>query len=261
MFILPFLAYPPMNILGIDIGGSAIKGAVVDTLSGQLITERHRIETPQPAKPKAMVDVIAEIAKHFNWNGPIGCGYPGVIQNQKVLTAANLDKSWVGEDLAHLIHHAIGSHAFCLNDADAAGLAEVNFGAGKGKKGTLMLITVGTGLGTALFNNGELFPNSELGHIFLKNGKEAEKWASAFAREKQDLSWKHWAKRFDKYLKTLHALLWPDAFIIGGGLASKSEKFLPYLSVKTEVLIAQQGNCAGISGAAFAARIALSKNV
>ena len=235
-----------MNILGIDIGGSAIKGAIVDTLTGQLITERHRVETPQPAKPKPMVDIIAEIAKHFNWKGPIGCGYPGVVKNQKTLTAANLDKSWIGQDLSALVNKATGCPTYALNDADAAGLAEMEFGAGKGR--------MGTGLGTALFTQGELFPNAELGHLVMKNGKEAEKWASAAAKEKQKLSWQQWARRFDKYLGTLHALLQPDAFIIGGGIADKAEKFLPFLKVPVEVLIAQQGNSAGISGAALAAR-------
>lgn len=243
-----------MNILGIDIGGSAIKGGVVDTLTGQLISERHRIETPQPAKPKPMIEIIHEIAHHFNWNGPIGCGYPGVIQNQKALTASNLDKSWIEQDIAQLIKEATQCPTYCLNDADAAGLAEMEFGAGRGKKGTVLMITVGTGLGTALFTNQQLYPNTEIGHLILKNGKEAEKWASAAARDKQDLSWKRWARRFDKYLHILQSLLWPDTFILGGGITDKAEKFLPFLKVPAEVLIAEQGNTAGITGAALAAR-------
>jgi len=242
-----------MHILGIDIGGSAIKGGIVDTDSGQLISERYRLETPQPAKPKAMLDMMQEIVQHFNWNGLIGCGYPGVVKNQTILTAANLDKSWIGENLSARLQEKTGCNVWTLNDADAAGIAETHFTTHH--MGVCMMITVGTGLGTALFVNKQLVPNLELGHLRLKNGKEAEKIASAAVKDKEKLTWKRWSKRFDKYLCTLQELLWVDTFIIGGGIADKSEKFLPYLTVPAQVCVAQQGNLAGIIGAALAAKL------
>lgn len=242
-----------MNILGIDIGGSAIKGGVVDSLTGKLLTERKRFETPAGGKPQAMIEVLIELVQHFNWKGPIGCGYPGVVKNGQIFTAANLDKSWIGLNLEELLKHHTDCPTHCLNDADAAGLAEMHFGAGRSQMGVVMMITVGTGIGTALFNEGKLCPNTELGHLWMKNGKEGEKWASAAVKEKQELSWKDWARRFDKYLRLVEGLFWPDLFIIGGGIADKAEKFLPHLNVETEIRIAEQGNVAGITGAALAA--------
>ncbi|HQU09745.1 MAG TPA: ROK family protein [Opitutales bacterium] len=245
-----------MKILGIDIGGSGIKGGIVDTVSGQMLGERFRLETPENGKPKPMIDVINQVVKHFDWRGPIGCGYPGVIRNQTLMTAANLDKSWIGLDLANEVQETTGCPAWAINDADAAGLAEIHYGAGKGHKGVVILITVGTGLGTALFTDGILLPNSELGHLKIK-GKDAEKRASGAARKRLNLDWKEWAERFDEYLGLMHSLLWPDLFIIGGGVTEKAEKFLPYINVPTEVAIAQMGNNAGIVGAAVAAKLHL----
>jgi polyphosphate glucokinase len=242
-----------MNILGIDIGGSAIKGGIVNCLTGELLTERYRVETPLDARPEPMIEILTEIVQHFNWQGPIGCGYPGVVKEGRIFTAANLDKSWIGLDIPSILKERTGCPTHCLNDADAAGLAEMHFGSGRHSLKPTMMVTVGTGLGTALFNEGKLYPNMELGHLFMKNGKEAEKWASSAAKDREDLSWKDWAKRFDKYLHLLHSLLQVDLFIIGGGIAHKAEKFLPYLKIPTEVRIAEQGNIAGITGAALAA--------
>lgn len=245
-----------MKALGIDIGGSGIKGGIVDTEIGEMISERHRIDTPHPATPEAIVGVMESIVKHFDWKGPIGCGYPGVIRNQVLMTASNLDKSCIGSNLGAMLTEKVDSPAWVINDADAAGIAEVHFGAGKGKKGVVMLITVGTGLGTALFIDGKLVPNTELGHLWLERGLEAEKYAAASIKKKEDLSLKTWAKRFDECLKYVRALFWPDLFIVGGGIAKKADKFLDYFKVDTPVVAAQQGNLAGIVGAAMAARLA-----
>ncbi len=245
-----------MKALGIDIGGSGIKGGIVDTAIGEMISERHRIDTPHPATPEAVVEVMETIVKHFGWEGPIGCGYPGVIRNQVLMTAANLDKSCIGSNLGAMLTEKVGSPAWVVNDADAAGIAEAHFGAGKGKNGVVMLITVGTGLGTALFIDGKLVPNTELGHLWLERGLEAEKYAAASIKKKEDLGLKAWAKRFDEYLEYLQALFWPDLFIVGGGIAKKADKFLEYFNVDTHVVAAQQGNLAGIVGAAMAARLA-----
>lgn len=243
-----------MEILGIDIGGSGIKGAPVDVEKGKMLTKRYRIATPQPAKPKAVAKVVAEIAAHFDWQGLIGCGFPAVVRRGVTLTAANVHKKWVGTDAAALISEKTGCETTVINDADAAGLAEVTFGAGQGRGGVVLLITIGTGLGTALFTDGELVPNTELGHIELR-GDDAEKWASDAARKRDDLSWKKWAKRFDLYLAALEFLFWPDLFILGGGASKKKrrKKYLHRLTVDTEVVPAKLGNEAGIIGAALAA--------
>ncbi len=245
-----------MKALGIDIGGSGIKGGIVDIAAGEMISDRHRIKTPHPATPEAMVDVMAEIVEHFEWSGPIGCGYPGVIQQQTMMTAANLDKSWIGVNLSERLSKRTGSPVWVINDADAAGIAEMHFGVGKGKPGVVMLITVGTGLGTALFVDGMLVPNTELGHLLLDNGHEAEKYAAGSVKKEKDLSFKAWAKRFNKYLNYVHAILRPELFIIGGGIAKKADKFLEYFDVPIPVVPAEQGNLAGIVGAAMAAHLA-----
>jgi polyphosphate glucokinase len=248
-----------MNILGIDIGGSGIKGCPVDTKTGQMLGERFRLETPEGRKPNGMMQAIEEIIEHFDWKGPVGCGYPGVIRKQKICTAANLNKDWIGLDLAKLISKKTQSHAWVLNDADAAGIAEMRYGIGREhSKDVVILITVGTGLGTAVFTQGNLLPNTELGHIKIR-GKEAEKRASGAVRKLEDLSWKQWSKRFDTYLNLMHSLFWPDVFIIGGGIVEKAEHFLPLLTVKTPVKIAQMGNQAGIIGAAIAAEEAMKR--
>jgi polyphosphate glucokinase len=242
-----------MNILGIDIGGSGIKGAPVDTVTGVLLAERQRIETPEGARPKAVAAVVGELARRFNWQGPVGVGFPGVVQNGVVRTAANVHKKWIDTDAAALLGEATGCPVSVINDADAAGLAEMSFGAGRGVPGVVMVITIGTGIGTALFSSGVLVPNTELGHLIIR-GKEAEARATDAVRQAQGLSWKKWAGRFNEYLLELHRLLWPDMFILGGGASKDFEKYAEYLSVPVMIVPAALLNEAGIVGAALAAR-------
>lgn len=242
-----------MQILGIDVGASGIKGAPVDTVKGEMLAERCRIPTPQPATPKAIAKTIAEIVKHFEWEGPIGCGFPGVVQRGIVKTASNVHDKWLETDAVELLSEATGCPVAVINDADAAGLAEMKFGVGQGRKGVVLIITIGTGLGTALFSDGHLLPNTELGHIEIR-GKDAEKRASDVARQKKGMSWEKWAELFDEYLCTMHKLFWPDLIILGGG-GSKNKKYKKYadlLTVKTEVVPATMRNAAGIVGAALA---------
>jgi polyphosphate glucokinase len=241
------------KVLGIDIGGSGVKGAIVKTKKGKLKTSRFRIPTPQPATPEAVADVIAQIVRHFKWKGPIGVGYPGVVQNGIARTAANVDNSWIDKDISALFSEKTGCPVHCFNDADAAGTAEMKFGAGKGQKGVVSLVTVGTGLGTVMFSGGKLVPNLELGHIILK-GDDAEKYASDAARKNEDLSWEDWAKRFSEYLRRLEDLTWPELIIIGGGASKKDKKFFKYLKSRAKVVPAELLNEAGIIGAAVAAR-------
>ncbi len=241
------------KILGIDIGGSGVKGAIVDTKKGILLTERYRIPTPQPATPEAVAEVVGKIAKHFKWEGPIGAGFPGVIQQGIARTAANLDKSWIDKDLNKLFSNATGCNVHVVNDADAAGMAEVKFGAGNGKKGTLLLVTVGTGLGTVIFSNGKLVPNLEMGHILL-HGADAELYATDAARKKDKLDWDTWAKRFNEYLLRMEELVWPDRIIIGGGASKKGDKFFHHLTTKAKVVPAKLMNEAGIVGAAMVSK-------
>ena len=241
------------QILGIDIGGSGVKGAIVDTKKGQLLTERYRIPTPQPATPEAVAEVMNKITKHFKWEGPVGVGFPGVIQQGIARTAANVDKSWIDKDLNKLFSEATGCKVHVVNDADAAGMAEVKFGAGKGHKGTLMLITVGTGLGTVIFTNGKLVPNLEFGHLML-HGADAELYASDAARSKNNLDWDTWADQFNEYLLRVEELIWPDRIIIGGGASKKGDKFFPHLTTKAPVVPATLKNEAGIVGAAMVSK-------
>ncbi|MBL6966712.1 MAG: ROK family protein [Anaerolineales bacterium] len=242
-----------MKILGIDIGGSGIKGAPVNTKKGEMLTERYRIETPQPASPQPVADTVAEIARHFDWQGPIGCGFPAAIQHGVVRTASNIDDAWIEINAAQLFSQTTNSLVNVINDADAAGLAEMSFGAGRGRNGVVLLITLGTGLGTSVFTDGVLLPNTELGHIEIR-GKAAEKRASDAIRQEKQLSWAKWAKRLDEYLITMEKLLWPDLIILGGGISKHHAKFLPHITVKTEVVPAQLRNEAGIIGAALAAQ-------
>lgn len=243
-----------MQVLGIDIGGSGIKGAPVDIESGEMLGERFRIPTPQPAKPKAVAKTVAKIAEHFEWEGPIGCGFPSVVQHGITRTAANVHKKWIGANAAALFSEATGCPVKVINDADAAGLAEMKFGAGKGHTGVVLLVTIGTGLGTSLFTDGVLLPNTELGHIEI-NCDDAELKASDAARKRDDLSWKKWGKRLNTYLNSLEALVWPDLIILGGGVSKKSENFMPYLDVNAEIVIAEAFNHAGIIGAALAGEV------
>ena len=241
-----------MKVLGIDIGGSGIKGAPVDTDTGALLAPRFRLLTPSPAKPKPVAETVAKISKHFSWKGSLGVGFPGVVRKGVTLTAANIHKDWVGLNAAKFIKKTTGRKSCIINDADAAGLAEMTFGAGKGRQGVVLLITIGTGLGTAIFTDGHLVPNSEFGHLEM-NGEEAEWFASDAARKREKLSWKKWGRRFNQYLQMMERLIWPDLIILGGGISKKHELFKPYLTVQAEVLPAQMLNEAGIIGAAVGA--------
>lgn len=247
-----------MEILGIDIGGSGIKAAVVNTSTGALVTERERIATPSPATPEATLPLVRDLLEAHAWRGPVGCGFPGVIHGTTIHTAANLDDSFIGVDWGEALSEITGGPSAVLNDADAAGMAEMRFGAGRGHNGLVMILTIGTGIGTALFHRGELVPNAEIGHIEYE-GAEAESFLSEAARKQQGLSWKQWGKRFNGFLQYLEGLLWPDLFILGGGGAKKSEKFDDFLSPRTPWVLAEFGNRAGIIGAAMAAAETLPK--
>ncbi|KAK3276876.1 hypothetical protein CYMTET_15082 [Cymbomonas tetramitiformis] len=240
--------------LGVDIGGSGIKGALIDCVTGEMIGERHRIPTPAGGTPEGVSSTVAQLADHFEWSGSIGCGFPAAIRSGQVLTAANISDDWIGQNAVELFQEATGSPLVTvINDADAAGTAEMAFGAGKGRSGLVIMCTLGTGIGTALFQDGVLVPNTELGHLFLSNGLEGEEYASDFVRSNEDLSFKQWGKRVNKYFKTLEDLFWPDLIIVGGGVSKKSEKWMPYLDLNTEIIPAEMRNNAGIVGAAAAA--------
>jgi polyphosphate glucokinase len=237
------------QLIGVDVGGSGIKGAIVDTATGTA-RGRVRVETPQPATPDAVADVIAKIVDELDCDGPIGCTLPAVVTGGTVRTAANIDESWIGTHASALIGRATGRSCTVLNDADAAGLAEERFGAARERRGLVVTVTVGTGLGTALIFDGVLVPNAELGHLEIE-GKIADAWASDSAREKKALGWKPWAERLNKYLTSLHDLLWPELFVIGGGVVKHADKFVDRLDPGCELRIAELGNLAGIVGAAL----------
>jgi polyphosphate glucokinase len=240
------------HILGIDIGGTGIKAAPVDTAIGQLTAERQKVPTPHPATPDAVVGVVAQLVKDLGWTGPAGITFPGVVVDGVIHTAANVDHSWIGVDAVKAFEAATKLTVTVLNDADAAGAAEMRFGAGKGVGGTVLLLTFGTGIGSALFTDGVLVPNTEFGHIEIR-GKDAEKRASELVREEHDLSWDDWAGRVDEYLAHMEALLSPRLIIIGGGISRKSEKFVPLLTgLRAAVVPATLHNDAGIVGAALA---------
>lgn len=243
-----------MHILGIDIGGSGIKGAPVDTERGELIADRYRLDTPPGAKPKDVAKVVGKIVNHYDWKGPVGCGFPAPIRRGVALYAANVHKTWINTDVALLFNQTTGCTVTVVNDADAAGHAEMIFGAGQERDGSILLLTLGTGIGSALFVDGELVPNTEFGHVLLKDGIDAEVYTSAAARKRDDLSYKKWAKRLTVYLRHMELLVRPELFILGGGVSKKHEKFVPYLDIDTEVIPAEFYNEAGIVGAALAAR-------
>lgn len=242
-----------MQVLGIDVGGSGIKGAPVDTRTGKLLAERLRIKTPKGADPGPVADVAAEIARSFEWTGPIGIGFPAPIKAGVAMMAANVSDNWVGLNADELFTKVTGCDCTMINDADAAGLAEMKFGAGKGQPGTVIMVTLGTGIGTAIFHRGKLLPNTEFGHLDM-NGKDAEHRASDAVRQLEDLSWKKYAKRLNRYLFAMEKLFWPDLFIVGGGISKQSDKYIPLLGIETPVVTAQFLNEAGIVGAALAAR-------
>ncbi len=241
-----------MIVLGIDIGGSGIKGAPVDIERGKLAGERLRIVTPRPAKPKAVASVVVEVVRHFTWKGAIGCTFPAVVKNGIAFSAANVDKAWLGTDGEALIRDASGCPVRMLNDADAAGLAEMRFGAGRKREGVVVVLTLGTGIGSAIFTDGHLVPNTEFGHLEVR-GKDAEHRASDRVRKQKELDWKAWAGRINEFLSRMEGLFSPDLFIIGGGVSKKHEKFFPHLEARAEILPAELRNEAGIIGAALAA--------
>ena len=240
------------RVLGIDIGGTGIKAAPVDVAAGRPVADRVKLPTPRPATPDAVRPVVRQLVDQFAWQGPIGITFPGVVSAGMIRTAANLDPGWIGVNGPAFLGEAAGQPVTVLNDADAAGIAEMRFGAGQGQQGTVLLLTLGTGIGSALFYNGVLIPNTEFGHIEI-GGKDAEARASERVREEQDLSWGKWAGRVDTYLDKMEALLSPDLIIIGGGISKKASKFLPRLTLKARVVPAVLLNDAGIVGAAMAA--------
>jgi len=239
-------------IIGIDIGGSGVKGAPVDIAAGRLAAERYRIPTPQPSDTASVVEVAREVAAKFGPAERIGVTFPGVVQGGATRTAANMDRSWVDAPAADLFAKAFGTPVVVINDADAAGIAEMEFGAGRGQRGVTIMLTFGTGIGSAVFLDGRLVPNTELGHLEV-HGHDAEDRASALAREEEDLDWPHWAHRVQTYLRHVEALFSPELFIIGGGVSKKAERFLHLVDVPTKVVPAGLQNNAGIVGAALLA--------
>lgn len=235
---------------GIDIGGSGMKAAPVDVFTGELTAERHKFLTPQPATPDAMADVVTKLVEHHGWEGPVGVAFPAVIRHGVAHSAANVDQAWIGTDADALFTEASGHDVHVVNDADAAGLAEMRFGAGRGRDGVVIVFTFGTGIGSGFFVDGRLVPNTELGHLEL-DGHNAEDRAAASARDREDLSWSKWAERVERYLRHVVMLFSPELVIVGGGASRKAEKWLPHVDVDVEVVPAELTNEAGIVGAAL----------
>lgn len=241
-----------MNVLGIDIGGSALKGAPVNIKTGKLLAEKHRIDTPTTLAPQQMALAIKDLATHFKWKGPIGIGFPGVIHDNVIRTSANLHKDFIGLDAGKLFSKVAGVKVNLVNDADAAGIAEARYGAGKDKKGAVLMLTFGTGVGSALFLDGVLYPNSEFGHLKM-HGQSAEKFVSGSAKTRLKLSYKAWAKDVSDYLVQLETVLWPELIIVGGGISADHEKWFKHLKIRTPIVPATFLNEAGIVGAALSA--------
>ncbi|WUD73435.1 ROK family protein [Streptomyces sp. NBC_00510] len=242
-----------MSVFGVDIGGSGIKGAPVDLGRGDLAEERFKVLTPHPATPDAVAECVKQVVDHFGWTGPVGATFPGVVTHGMTRTAANVDKGWIDMDAAGLLSQKVGCAVTLLNDADAAGMAEMEYGAGRGRKGTVIVLTLGTGIGSAVFIDGSLLPNTELGHLEL-HGHDAETKASTKAKDDEDLTWEHWAKRLHKYLTHVEMLFSPELFILGGGVSRKADRFLPLLTgIRAEIVPAALQNNAGIVGAGMAA--------
>ena len=241
-----------MRVLGIDIGGTGIKAAIVNTITGELLSERHRIDTPKPSKPKAVAKVIKEIVKHFDWKGPVGCCFPTIVVDGQCKHHGNLNKEWLGVKADKLFKKECNGIPFYVsNDADLAGVAEMNLGAGKDKKGKVFVITIGTGIGSALFYKGKLIPNVELGRIYHTDGKIIEKFASDSARKREELTLAEWAKRFNIFLNHIKIIHTPELFILGGGISKKFDNFKEYLTVNVPIKVAKFKNNAGIIGAAM----------
>ncbi len=240
------------HVLGIDIGATGMKGAIVDIETGELVTERIKLPTPHPATPESMIDPFLDLIKTHNWSGIIGCGFPSIIKNGTALTASNIDKSWINTNVEDCFEKASGLKVNVVNDADAAGLAEVHFGAGKGMSGCILLITIGSGLGSALIYNGQIVPNTEFGHIFLKGQTQvAEKYASNNARKLHNLEWDEWGKRFNEFLLQVERIILPDQIILGGGISKRFDLYKEYIDIQIPVSPASMLNNAGIAGAAL----------
>jgi polyphosphate glucokinase len=237
---------------GIDIGGTGMKAAPVDLDTGTLTAERYKIRTPQPATPEAMADVVRRLVEHFSWDGNVGVAFPAVVRNGVARSAANIDSSWIGTDIDALFTEASGRPVHVINDADAAGIAEMRYGAGRHRRGVVIMLTFGTGIGSGFFLDGRLVPNTELGHLLL-DGEIAEHRAAAIIREREKLSWKEWGGRVDRYLEHLIALFSPELFIVGGGVSRKADKWLSYVDIDVEIVAAALENEAGIAGAALVA--------
>jgi len=241
-----------MEILGIDVGGSGIKGAIVDIETGELKSVRHRIPTPNPAKPEDVATTIKELVDFFNWKGKVGCGFPTPLHHGKCLSGGNLHKKFKGIQIDELFSNITGNSFSVVNDADAAGLAEIHFGAGKGVTGTVVMITLGTGIGSGIFLDGKLLPNTEFGHVLYKDGEVYEKYAADSIRKKEDLGYSKWGKRLNEYFNHMKLLLSPDLFIIGGGVSKKLDRFIDKIDIDVPIVAAKAENNAGIIGAALA---------
>lgn len=242
-----------MIVLGIDIGGSGMKGALVDTLTGELLTSKHRIPTPASRKPEAMARVVKQLVDHFDHHGPVGCGFPTIVKHGVCMSPGNLHKSWLGVNVKELFSQATGLPVTVINDADAAGYAVMNYGIGKDKMGLVIMITIGTGLGSGAFYNGELLPNFELGQIPYKKYVKIEDWAASSAKDREGLSYKKWGKRFNTFLRFVELLVCPDLIILGGGESKEFDLYKKYITIQTPVIPAELKNYAGIIGAAAAA--------
>lgn len=229
-----------------------MKAAIVDLSTGQLLSERHRIPTPRPATPAAVAEVVGSLIEQVSWTGPVGVALPSVVRHGVIHTAANIDDSWIGVDAVELLAPVIGDRVFVLNDADAAGIAEMAHGAGRGASGVVITLTFGTGIGSALFVDGHLVPNTELGHLEFR-GDSIERWAAASARNREHLSWKEWAARVDTVLAVIDGLFSPDLVILGGGASKKPARWVPALNPRFTLAVAEFANSAGIVGAAMAA--------
>ena len=242
-----------MEILGIDIGGSGIKGAPVNIKTGKLLAEKLRISTPKPSSPQKVAEVVCQLVQHFNWKGPVGCGFPTIMVKGTAMAASNMGNKWVGVNVEELFRKQTGLHFRVINDADAAGLAEMTWGVGKEKMGIVIMITIGTGLGSGFFYDGKLIPNFELGHIPHTNGDPIEFYAADSARKKEKLGYDEWGKRFDYFLNRVVRLFSPDLIIIGGGASKKFDKFKDQITINVPIEVAKATNQAGITGAALAA--------
>lgn len=242
-----------MEILGIDVGGSGMKGGIVDIESGEMISERHRIPTPESRKPEEMAEVIAQIVEHFDYKGKVGCGFPTVIKKGVCKSPGNLDESWLGVNIEKLFEEKTGLDFTVVNDADIAGYASMEYGIGKGKEGLVIMITIGTGLGSGAFYDGKLIPNFELGQIPYKKYKKIELWAAGSAKDREGLSYKKWGKRFNKFLEYVDLIVAPDLILLGGGASKDFDEFKDFITIETPVIPAELQNHAGIIGAAAAA--------